>query len=98
MTSVPFTQFLRPDGRQQEIRLELPDAVEPKLKEIRDSGCRLTAEVLSTGVCSFCVEEPALGDFDIILVPNGSKVPEAITSMLLRFDLAKFAEWKKESE
>lgn len=92
---VIITQFFRPDGRQVPQSIELADDLAPKLKEIQDAGCRLTAEVLTTGMCSFAVEHPD-GDFDLELCENGPQVPTKITELIRRFDAVKFAAWKEE--
>jgi hypothetical protein len=91
---VPFTQFIPPHGRQERIEIELADELAPKLEQIAAAGCRLTAEILSTGICSFCIEEPELGDFDITLVVNGPQVPIKITDMIQRFTPELFEQWK----
>ena len=93
---IPITRFYRPDRRQAPQSIELADDLAPKLKEIQDAGCRLTADVLTTGMCSFTVELPALGDFDMELSPNDPEVPVKLTAMIRRFDPVKFAARKEE--
>jgi hypothetical protein len=98
MISVKFIQFLRPNGRQQPITIELEDSVASKVQEIQQCGLTLTAEVLMNGLCSFAIEEKEFGDFDMELSPNGPEVPVRITKMLMRFDKAKFEQWKKRQQ
>lgn len=95
-TKVDFLQFLRPSGRQNIITIGLDADVAVNVAAIRESGCRLTAEVLMNEKCSFCIEEPDLGDFDQVICDNGPQVPVKITEMLLRFSKSAFDAWKQE--
>lgn len=96
MKPIPFTQFYQPYGEQRPTTIDLDDDCYDKYLEITKCGCRLTSEVLSTGVCSFCIECPELEeDFEITLVQNGPQVPGAIMKMLREFTTEKFEEWKK---
>lgn len=79
-----------PNGRQVETSIEINNpALEEKVKMIHANECRLTSEILATGVCSFAIEHRD-GDFDIELSPNSPKVIEAITKLILRFDQENF--------
>lgn len=98
MIEVPFIQFHLPDGRQSKTTIKLDDTVSTKLEEIKNAGCRLTAEILTTGVCSFCIEKPEIGDFDMELSPNGPGVKEAVTKMILRFSPKDFQVWEMKME
>lgn len=98
MKTIPFTQYVRPNGRQEQVTIDLPDDCFTKYEELRAAGLRLTAEVLSTGHASFCIEDRELGDFAITLCPNGEKVPETIATMIRSFDRAAFDAWKKNHE
>lgn len=94
---VPFVQFHLPNGRQTFEFIELPDTLKLKVDAIHQWECRLTAEVLGNGICSFCVEHYH-GDFDMELCPNGPEVPAAITELIERFDEAEFKKWASEME
>lgn len=77
--SVPFTQFLRPDGREQKVSTLVSKEVFLKVQEILRCGLQFQAEVLSTGEVSFTVFEPVTEiDIAIRLSPNGPAVKRAI--------------------
>jgi len=97
MKPIPFIQFLRPHGEQRHTEIDLEDDCYAKYEQIKAAGARLTAEIFDGGECSFCIEEPELGDYEILIVQNGPKVPVEITKMLRRFDPANFEAWKKAS-
>ncbi len=98
MITIHFTQFLRPNGRQVPVTIEMRDEVAPKVKEIEACGCRLTAEHLRTGEVSFAIEEPLLGDMDVIVCANGPELVEPLHQMILRFSPQKFKDWLREME
>lgn len=89
---------MRPSGRQIAESIDLPEATQAQVESIHDAGCRLTAEVLMNGKCSFCIEEPELGDFDQTICENGPAVPVALTEMIHRFTLSKFNDWREAME
>ena len=53
---IQFTQFLRPDGRSKKIEIERSPEIEAVAAQLAAAGCRLEAEVLLTGECSFTCE------------------------------------------
>lgn len=85
---VPFTQFMQPDGRQKEVATEVDDGLAHAVANIHGRGWRLTAEMLSTGEISLCVEDPEEGDVAIEVVPNGPQVTVAVERLLLAGDRA----------
>lgn len=94
---VPVTRFAR-HGTQIDDSTEIASDCADRYAAVRECGCRLTAEVLSTGHVSCCIEHPRLGDFDISVTPNGPQVQVGIEKMLLRFTPEKFAAWKESVE
>jgi len=88
--SIPFTQFLRPDGRRRFVEIELEDFVEHAAHEIIEKGGRFTVEELVDGTvslaCEFKVpsEDDEERDITIEVCPNGPAVPEAAKKMILR--------------
>ena len=91
---VSVTQFLLPDGRQRLVSAEVPDDLRPQVEAIQQSGCRLTAEVLTTDEVSQCIEHPDIGDFDHVLSPTGPEATKKLRLMVARFDKAKCDKWK----
>ena len=92
---VPFTQYLRPDGRKVDEAIEMDGATCTKAQLIIDAGYRFEAEVLMNGVCSFTIVgyDPRIeeeSDVAIKLCPNGPKVPEAVKDLIMDFDLNTF--------
>jgi hypothetical protein len=84
MPDIPFTQYLRPNGRRAEVSIERPDEIADLAQRIIDRGFRFECEELSTGHCSFTIAGPD-DDEDIEVVMNGPAVPPAIDRMIKRF-------------
>jgi hypothetical protein len=92
---VEVTEFIPPRGRQEQQHLEVADDCAVGYESLRRHHCRLTAERLTTGSISTCIEHEE-GDYDIQIVPHElGKFKEAVEGMLRRFDGAKFEEWLK---
>ncbi len=99
MKTIPFTQYLLPYGEKKQITIDLPDECWDKFLELKAAGCEMTAEVLRTGECSFCIACPSVeGDFDCTVTTNGPGVAEAILKMILDFKIEEFNAWKVEME
>jgi hypothetical protein len=95
---VPVTRFCLPDGRQVPDETTISDDCKAKYEEMRAAGCRLTAEILSNGNVTCCIEHREYGDFDISLTENGPEVQAGIETMLRRFTLEAFEAFKAEQE
>lgn len=50
--SIPFTQYLRPDGRRQQINIDRPAEIEELARRLIVCGYRFEIEVLTTGEVS----------------------------------------------
>jgi uncharacterized protein with GYD domain len=89
--SIPFTQYMMPDGRRVPVSIERPKDVEAIAQRFIDAGGRFECEMLSTGeisltaVCEIDGEEQ---DACIELCGNGPAVPEAV-DRLVRAAIAK---------
>lgn len=83
-TAIPFTQFLRPDGRQREVSIQRPADVADKAYKLISAGCRFEIEELTTGQVSMTVErDDPDGEAEVLameIVPNGPRVPGAVDS------------------
>lgn len=85
--SVPFTQYMRPDGRTREITIDLDSEHEKRAQAIIEQGYRFEAEVLTTGQVSLTVHDPGIGggeplDIAINIVPNAEAVPVAVAQLI----------------
>lgn len=85
---VPFTQFLRPNGRQQQVTIKLDDETENMAKEILAIGrYRFEIEVLRNDMVSATVSD-LVEEEDVLhaqIVPNGPMVPGAVKDMIRTF-------------
>lgn len=88
MALIPFTQFLMPDGRKNQVSIDRPDDIAAKAQEIIAAGFRFECEMLSDrNTVSLTITDPDEGDVEIEIVPNGPEVPVAIDNMITRFRL-----------
>lgn len=81
---IPFTQFLRPDGRRREIFIERPDEICEKAMDIIKAGYRLEIEELKTGHINMTISDDE-DDYEREIVNNGPGVPLAVDKMVNRF-------------
>ncbi len=82
---IPFTQFMRPDGRSVPVSIEVAPAVAARANAIIKRGLAFECEMLSTGQASITITDPEEGDLDIRVVPNGPGVREAVEEMVMGF-------------
>ena len=82
---IPFTQFMRPDGRRRSTGIDVAEDVASKARKLIADGLAFECEVLATGEASFTITDPDEGDLDIRVVPNGPGVREAIEEMVRHF-------------
>ena len=81
MTSVPFTQFLRPDGRRKLIFIARPDEVTTKAVACIDAGYGFEAEVLTNGLVSLT----SMFDDETVAIeigPNDEGVPARVDRLV----------------
>ena len=84
-TCVPFTQYLRPNGRQVFVTIDVTDGLDQKVRDILDAGLRFECEELSTGQISLTITDPEEGDVDIRVVSNGPGMHEAVEDLITSF-------------
>lgn len=85
--AIPFTQFLRPNGRQIPVTIDLDEETERMAQAILARGLKFEIEELRNGMISATVADPK-EDRDLMFakfVPNGPEVPEAIKAMIHKF-------------
>lgn len=82
---IEFTQYMRPNGRQEIVRITRPEEIERKALHIQSLGCRLEVEEMMTGMVSLTVENPKNADDPTVaieLVMNGPGVPAAVDKLI----------------
>ena len=82
---IPFTQFMRPDGRAVPVFIARPQPIVEKAQRIIASGYRFECEHLSDGHVSLTIANDKRGDVDIEVVPNGPEVPVAVDRLVTSF-------------
>jgi hypothetical protein len=80
---IPFTQYVRPDGRKRPVTINRPAEIEAKARALLLMGLRLEAEELTTGQVSFTVYDPVKEE-DIVqeIVSNGPGVGAAVDRLV----------------
>ena len=81
---IPFTQYLRPDGRKQSVEVERPDDIERLAQEFIAAGGYFECEELTTGQVSLTAGHPSCeaGDMAIVICENGPSVPGAVDKLV----------------
>jgi len=81
--SIPFTQYLRPDGRQRIMRFDVVGDLAVEAKKIMDAGLRFECEILSTDEVSLTVFDEGIGEnVAIEICSNGPGVPIATARLI----------------
>lgn len=84
---IPFTQYLRPNGRTAPVEIGRSAEVEQKAQEIMAAGYRFECEHLTTGHASLTIHDPRIEeDVAIEVVPNGPGVPAAVDRLVMGFN------------
>ena len=84
VSKIPFTQYMRPDGRRVEVSIERPEEICKKAEAIINAGYCFEIEVLTTGLVSMTISDDE-ADHDMEIVDNGPGVPVAVDRMINRF-------------
>ena len=81
---IPFTQYLRPDGRRTPVEIDRPPEIETLAHEFIDRGGYFECEELTTGHASLTAGHPDAeqGDIAIEVVKNGPAVPDAVDRLV----------------
>jgi len=84
--SIPFTQFLRPNGRRRPTEIDMPSEIEDLAKSFIEAGGWFECEELTTGHASLtaCWKDDQEGSKDIAIevVENGPPVVEAVERLV----------------
>ncbi len=82
---IPFTQYLRPNGRKVQVQFQCENAdVAAKAQRILAAGFRLECEELMNGMVSLTIGNDE-EDLAWQLCPNGPEVPAAVHRLILEF-------------
>jgi hypothetical protein len=91
--SIPFTQYLRPDGRKAFVTIDMPAEVEAVANELIKNGYHFDVEELQTGVVSMTCEKSD-DVISIQLCSNGPEVVEAVTKLVRTADERHREGWR----
>jgi hypothetical protein len=91
--SIPFTQYMRPDGRKVKVSIERPAEIEALAKRFIEAGGWFDAEHLTTGHVSltagFVIDDES-DEIAIRVVENGQSVLGAVDELVR--ETARFLE------
>lgn len=82
--SIPFTQYLMPNGRKVPVTIEMEPDVETRAKALIDRGCHFDIEMLNTGVISMTCENSEYEEeiISIVLCENDKTVVESVRKLV----------------
>lgn len=87
--SIPFTQYLRPDGRKRDIAIDRTDDIEGMAETFIQSGGRYEAEELRNGMVSLTAVHRLRGwddtrDVCLELCMNDATIPAHVDKLVVR--------------
>ena len=85
--SIPFTQYLLPNGRRRSVEVERTPDIEELAELFIASGGRYECEILTTGEVSLTAAKDVDGedqDVVIIVCSNGPEIPAKIDELVRR--------------
>ncbi len=84
--SIPFTQFLRPNGERRAVEIDRPPEIEDAARALVAAGCRFDIEELTTLQISMTCEHHALAEDEQVLAHevcrNGPPVLAAVDRLV----------------
>lgn len=86
---IPFTQYLRPDGRTRQITIDVNDVVGRMAEGLMRRGLCFEAEILTTGEVSLTISDSEQ-DLAIEVVPNGPEVLRAVDRLIQKVTESEF--------
>jgi len=81
--SIPFTQYLLPNGRKSYQLIDRPEDIEDIARRFIASGGRYECEVLRTGEVSLTAVKYD-DDVEIVLSANGPSIPDKVDELVRR--------------
>lgn len=94
MATIPFIQYLRPDGRPTPVAIDRPEHIAKAADNIRAHGFRFECEMLATGYVSFTISDE-FDDYAIKVCMNGPTVPGTVDSLISSFNLGEALKARK---
>ena len=85
--TVPFTQYLRPDGRKRPVEIDCSADIEALAEQFIAAGGRNECELLNTGHASLTAVHKVEGedqDIAIRVCENGPAVPGEVNELIKR--------------
>lgn len=86
MPEIDFTQFLFPRGRAIDVKIDRPEPVYQKARQIIAAGLRFECEI-DGSEARFTITDEDEGDLAIEVCQNGPDVPGAVDKLILGFNL-----------
>ncbi len=84
--TIPFTQYITPNGRKRKGGFDRPEDIEAKAVEIIKEGFVFESEITGGGMVSLTISDPKKDeDVAIKLCANGPDVPKAVDEMINKF-------------
>jgi len=84
--SIPFTQYLRPNGRTRPVEFDTDPTIEAMAMDLIAHGAHFDAEVLTTGHVSLtCERDDEEGETGVLaseLIDNGPGMKEAVDRLV----------------
>jgi hypothetical protein len=79
--SIPFTQYLRPDGRKRAMTIDMDKEIEDKAQLLIAKGLHFDIEELTTGLISMtCGDSEEIISMEVC--PNGPEVVESVKKLV----------------
>ncbi len=87
MATIPFTEYVLPHGRRQDVTIDVADDLAAKAQAIIARGFVFEAEILTNSWVSLTITDPEEGDMAHQMVPNGPGMREAVEAMIRAFPM-----------
>lgn len=80
--SIPFTQFMLPDGHRKRVEIDRPEHIEAIAHDLISQGVRFECEMLRTGEVSFEALDSDDNSLAMEVCGNGPQVLEAVDRLV----------------
>jgi hypothetical protein len=97
---ISVTEFLRPDGEQIVLNLEIPDRLdlEDKYNALIASGCRITMEYIDGDYFIVIEDNVVQSDFIVKIVPAGTRITMGLIAAIDSYGVLDHAFWRNAVE